>query len=45
LFSGMSGAGILLLPIMIYHAFQLFWISIVAGRMQRADIGTPNLPR
>ena len=32
LFSGMSGAGILLLPVMIYHAFQLFYISMVATR-------------
>ncbi len=35
LFSGISGAGILLLPIMIYHAFQLFYISLVAARKQQ----------
>jgi solute carrier family 10 (sodium/bile acid cotransporter), member 7 len=35
LFSGMSGAGILLLPVMIYHAFQLFYISILATRKQQ----------
>ena len=33
LFSGISGAGVYLLPIMIYHAFQLFYISVVARRM------------
>ena len=32
LFSGMAGAGIFLVPIMIYHAFQLFIISIIAQR-------------
>jgi solute carrier family 10 (sodium/bile acid cotransporter), member 7 len=35
LFSGISGAGILLLPVMIYHAFQLFYISLVAVKKQR----------
>ncbi len=35
LFSGMGGAGLMLMPIMIYHAFQLFYISIVARRMGR----------
>jgi sodium/bile acid cotransporter 7 len=33
LFSGMSTASIFLVPIMIYHAFQLFIISIIAQRM------------
>lgn len=33
LFAGISGAGIYLLPIMIYHAFQLFYISLVAKQM------------
>lgn len=37
LFSGISGAGIWLLPIMIYHSFQLFYISLIARRMQTAD--------
>jgi len=32
LFAGMSSAGIFLVPIMIYHAFQLFYVSIVAQR-------------
>lgn len=32
LFAGMSSAGIFLFPIMIYHAFQLFIISIMAQR-------------
>jgi solute carrier family 10 (sodium/bile acid cotransporter), member 7 len=35
LFSGMTGTGILLLPIMMYHAFQLFFISMVASRRQK----------
>jgi sodium/bile acid cotransporter 7 len=35
LFTGIGGAGILLLPVMIYHAFQLFYISIVAARKQK----------
>jgi solute carrier family 10 (sodium/bile acid cotransporter), member 7 len=35
LFSGTGGAGILLLPVMIYHAFQLFYISIIAARKQQ----------
>jgi solute carrier family 10 (sodium/bile acid cotransporter), member 7 len=38
LFSGMSGAGILLLPVMIYHSFQLFYISLVANRMQQKAV-------
>ncbi|MFZ5431782.1 MAG: bile acid:sodium symporter family protein [Bacteroidota bacterium] len=38
LFAGISGAGIYLLPIMIYHAFQLFYISVVARRMALATI-------
>ncbi len=36
LFAGISGAGIWLLPIMIYHSFQLFYISLIARRMQSA---------
>jgi sodium/bile acid cotransporter 7 len=35
LFAGMSGASIFLVPIMIYHAFQLFIISIIAQKYQR----------
>jgi sodium/bile acid cotransporter 7 len=35
LFSGISGSGIYLMPIMIYHAFQLFYISILAGKLQK----------
>lgn len=34
LFSASTGSGILLLPIMIYHSFQLFYISLVAKKMQ-----------
>lgn len=33
LFSGMASAGIFLVPIMMYHAFQLFIVSIIAQRM------------
>lgn len=33
LFVGVENSGVFLLPIMIYHAFQLFYISIVAERM------------
>ena len=34
LFAGIDGAGIYLLPIMVYHAFQLFYISVMARKMQ-----------
>lgn len=37
LFSGTGGTGLFLLPIMIYHAFQLFYISLVARRLGRAN--------
>lgn len=37
LFGNISSAGILLLPIMIYHSFQLFYISIVASGMQKEE--------
>ena len=33
LFSGMSSVSLFLLPVMIYHSFQLFYISIVARKM------------
>lgn len=39
LFGNISTAGILLLPIMIYHSFQLFYISIIARKMQMSDNG------
>jgi solute carrier family 10 (sodium/bile acid cotransporter), member 7 len=35
LFSGISGAGIWLLPIMIYHSFQLFYISVLARKISK----------
>jgi sodium/bile acid cotransporter 7 len=38
LFQGISGAGVLLLPIMMYHAFQLAYISLVARRLQRQEV-------
>jgi sodium/bile acid cotransporter 7 len=37
LFGNISTAGIWLLPIMIYHSFQLFYISIAARKMQIAE--------
>ena len=37
LFSGMSSSGIFLVPIMIYHAFQLLIISIIAQKY-RSDL-------
>jgi sodium/bile acid cotransporter 7 len=40
LFSGISGTGVLLLPIMVYHSFQLFYISILARNMQRQEAST-----
>ena len=42
LFSGMGGAGILILPVMIYHAFQLFYISIIAVRKQQERSESSN---
>jgi len=33
IFAGSSAGGIVLVPIMIYHAFQLFYISVVARKM------------
>lgn len=35
LFAGMSSASLFLVPVMIYHAFQLSFISIVAQKMGR----------
>ena len=35
LFGGISGAGIFLLPVMIYHSFQLFYISILARKIAK----------
>lgn len=35
LFAGLATGGLFLVPIMIYHAFQLFYISIVARRMSK----------
>lgn len=41
LFGGMHGTGLLLLPIMIYHAFQLFYVSILARREAINSESTP----
>ena len=35
IFTGSSAGGIVLVPVMIYHAFQLFYISVVARRMSK----------
>lgn len=35
LFAGMSSASLFLVPIMIYHAFQLFFISIIAQKRNK----------
>jgi len=35
LFNGITGAGIFLLPIMIYHSFQLFYISVLARKISK----------
>jgi len=35
LFANAAGTGLILLPLMIYHAMQLLIISIIAGRMQK----------
>lgn len=37
LFAGISGAGIFLLPIMIYHSFQLFYISVLARKLAKQN--------
>jgi sodium/bile acid cotransporter 7 len=37
LFAGSAAASLFLVPIMIYHAFQLFYISIVARKMGKED--------
>jgi len=34
LFAGMTNAGIFFVPIMIYHAFQLLVVSVIAQRMR-----------
>lgn len=38
LFAGISGSGIYLLPIMIYHAFQIFYISLLARKMGKNSL-------
>jgi solute carrier family 10 (sodium/bile acid cotransporter), member 7 len=35
LFAHIEGSGLYLLPIMVYHAFQLFYISLMAQRMRK----------
>lgn len=34
LFAGVAGSGIYLLPIMVFHAFQLFYISLLAKKLR-----------
>ncbi len=36
IFAGSTTGGIFLVPIMIYHAFQLFYISVVARRLNKS---------
>jgi solute carrier family 10 (sodium/bile acid cotransporter), member 7 len=38
LFANAANSGLVLLPLMLFHAVQLFIISIIAGRMQRRKI-------
>lgn len=38
LFAHTATGGVVLLPIMIYHAFQLFYISFVAGKIGREAV-------
>ncbi len=40
LFAGITGSGLLLLPIMMYHAFQLFYVSLLAKR-EALTLGGP----
>ena len=37
IFPGATGSGVYLLPIMIYHAFQLFFVSVLAQKYQKRD--------
>jgi solute carrier family 10 (sodium/bile acid cotransporter), member 7 len=37
LFAGMSIGGIMLLPLMIFHAFQIFVISVISSRYARRE--------
>jgi sodium/bile acid cotransporter 7 len=43
LFASMSGASLFLIPLMIYHAFQLLFISIVAERKSREILNIKTL--
>lgn len=36
LFAGAANSGLILLPLMLFHAVQLFVVSIIAGKMGRA---------
>jgi sodium/bile acid cotransporter 7 len=45
LFQQSSFAGIMLLPIMMYHALQLLFVSLIARRMARAVEAAPPLQR
>lgn len=42
LFAGMASGGVLLLPIMLYHAFQLLIVSSIAQRMSHTAPGGRN---
>ncbi|HEY5748442.1 MAG TPA: bile acid:sodium symporter family protein [Chryseolinea sp.] len=45
LFQQSAAAGIMLLPIMMYHALQLIFVSLIAQRMARAVEAAPTLQR
>jgi sodium/bile acid cotransporter 7 len=38
LFSNASFAGFMLLPLMLFHAFQLFVVSYIAGRFAKNQV-------
>jgi solute carrier family 10 (sodium/bile acid cotransporter), member 7 len=42
LFAGMAGGGLFLLPLMLYHAFQLIIVSSIAQKMSRAPLPGRN---
>lgn len=39
LFAGSANSGLILLPLMLFHAVQLFIVSIIAGKMSRFENG------
>lgn len=39
LFAGMDGTGLILLPLMLYHAMQIIIVSIIAGKLGKRETG------